>query len=60
MERRKESYSIQKRPTKRKNRFMFYVKFRDPETDEYLNAVSSVPRQSISDQVVVFLNDRIG
>ena len=41
MERRKQPYSIQKRPTKRKNGFMFYVKFRDPETDEYLNAISS-------------------
>jgi integrase len=41
MERRTQPYSIQKRPTKRKNRYMHYVKFRDPETGDYGNAVSS-------------------
>ncbi len=41
MERRKQPYSLQKRPTKRKNRFMYYVKFRNPETGDYMNAVSS-------------------
>ncbi len=34
-------YSVQKRPTTRKNRSIFYVKFRDAETGEYGTAVSS-------------------
>ena len=41
MERRTTPYSIHKRPTKHKNRFMYYVKFRDIETGDYMSAVSS-------------------
>ena len=41
MERRKSPYSIQKRPTSKKNRFIYYAKFRDPETEEYQSAIST-------------------
>ena len=41
MERRKSPYSIQKRPTTQKNRFIYYAKFRDLETEEYLSAIST-------------------
>ncbi len=41
MERAKRPYSIQKRPTNKKNRSVYYVQFRDPETSRYLTAVSS-------------------
>jgi integrase len=41
MERPRYPYSIQKRPTKKKNKHVFYVKFRDRDTGEYTTAVSS-------------------
>lgn len=41
MGRQKRPYSIQKRPTRRRNRSIFYVKFRDAATGEYRTAVSS-------------------
>ena len=41
MERAKRPYSIQKRSTTRKNRFVYYVQFRDPQTLKYLTAVST-------------------
>ena len=41
MERPKRPYSVQKRPTTKKSRHIYYVKFRNPETGEYLSAVSS-------------------
>gem|GEM_PF-3139686 len=37
MERWQQPYSIQKRPTKHENRFMFYVKFQNTETGKYMN-----------------------
>ena len=40
MERRKSPYSIHKRPTTRKNRHVFYARFRD-EAGQYNNAVST-------------------
>jgi len=41
MERAKRPYSIQKRTTSKKNRGVYYVQFRDPETSKYMTAVSS-------------------
>jgi len=41
MERQKSPYSIQKRPTTKKNRFIYYAKFRDSETDGYQSAIST-------------------
>jgi integrase len=41
MERAKRPYSIQKRTTSKKNRSVYYVQFRDPETSKYMTAVSS-------------------
>ena len=41
MERAKRPYSIQKRPTSKKNRSLYYVQFRSPETTKYMAAVSS-------------------
>jgi hypothetical protein len=41
MERSLRPYSSQKRPTRKKNHFIYYIKFRDPETGTYLNATSS-------------------
>lgn len=41
MERPKRPYSVHRRPSARKNRHIYYVRFRDPETGEYLSAVSS-------------------
>ena len=40
MERRKSPYSIHKRPTTRKNRHVYYARFRD-EAGQYNNAVST-------------------
>jgi integrase len=40
MERQKAPYSLQKRPTNRKNRFIYYVQFRD-ENGGYRNALST-------------------
>jgi hypothetical protein len=44
MERSKRPYSIQKRPTSRKNRSVFYVQSRDSETAQYMTADSSGKR----------------
>jgi integrase len=41
MERPKRPYSTQKRPTILKHRFIYYIKFRNPDSGEYLTAVSS-------------------
>lgn len=41
MERAKRPYSIQKRSTSKKNRNVYYIQFRDPETLKYMTAVSS-------------------
>jgi hypothetical protein len=41
MKRPKRPYSVQKRPTVKKSRKIYYVKFRDPETGLYMSAVSS-------------------
>ncbi len=41
MERPKRPYSLNKRPTTKKNKFIYYVRFRHPETGEYISAVSS-------------------
>jgi hypothetical protein len=41
MERAKRPYSIQKRPSAKKNRHIYYVQFRHPETGAYMTAVSS-------------------
>lgn len=41
MERPRRPYSLNKRPTTEKNRFIYYVRFRNPETGVYLSAVSS-------------------
>ena len=41
MERPKRPYSIQKRPTIQKNRSIYYIKFRHPDTGVYISAVSS-------------------
>ncbi|MEI6875164.1 MAG: hypothetical protein WCL50_08545 [Spirochaetota bacterium] len=41
MERPKRPYSVHRRPSARKNRHIYYVRFRDPETGDYLSAVSS-------------------
>ncbi|HRW24916.1 MAG TPA: hypothetical protein P5298_10940 [Spirochaetia bacterium] len=41
MERAKRPYSIQKRPCAKKNRHIYYVQFRHPETGAYMTAVSS-------------------
>jgi integrase len=41
MERAKRPYSIQKRSTSKKNRSLYYVQFRNPETTKYMTAVSS-------------------
>jgi integrase len=41
MERAKRPYSIQKRPSSKKNRSVYYVQFRNPETTKYMTAVSS-------------------
>jgi integrase len=41
MERPRSPYSIHKRPTKKKNRHIYYVKFRDTDTGKYTTAVSS-------------------
>jgi integrase len=41
MERRRKPYSIFRRPTKRKRRFIFYARFRHPVTGTYQNAVST-------------------
>lgn len=40
MERPRRSFSLNKRPTKKKSRFIYYVRFRD-ENGNYLSAVSS-------------------
>ena len=40
MERRRNPYSIHKRPTKRKNRHVYYARFRD-ESGKYANAIST-------------------
>ncbi len=41
MERAKRPYSIQKRTCAKKNRHIYYVQFRHPETGAYMTAVSS-------------------
>lgn len=41
MERAKRPYSIQKRASAKKNRHIYYVQFRHPETGAYMTAVSS-------------------
>lgn len=41
MERARRPYSIQKRLTTKKNRFRYYIQFRNPETGSYMTAVSS-------------------
>jgi Site-specific recombinase XerD len=41
MERSKRPCSIQKRSTSKKNRYIYYIQFRDPETLKYMTAVSS-------------------
>lgn len=41
MERPKRPYSLNKRPTTKKNKYIYYVRFRDPETGKYLSAISS-------------------
>lgn len=41
MERAKRPYSLQRRPTAKKNRFVYYVKFRDPQSGKYRNPVST-------------------
>jgi len=41
MDRAKRPYSIQKRPSSKKNRYIYYIQFRDPETLKYMTAVSS-------------------
>lgn len=38
MERAKRPYSIQKRPSAKKNRHVYYVQFRHPETGVYMTA----------------------
>jgi integrase len=41
MERRKRPFSLNRRPTTKKNRFIYYCRFRDPETQAYRSAVST-------------------
>lgn len=41
MERRKGPYSLHKRPTKHKNIFKYYVRFRDQHTGKYRSALST-------------------
>ncbi len=41
MERPKRPYSVHRRPSARKNRHIYYVRFRDPETGAYQSAISS-------------------
>jgi hypothetical protein len=41
MNRPRRPYSVHKRPTAKKSKYVHYVRFRDPETGEYLPAVSS-------------------
>jgi integrase len=41
MERRKRPYSLNRRPTTKKNRFVYYCRFRDPETQAYRSAIST-------------------
>lgn len=41
MERAKRPYAIYRRPTKNSRRKIHYVRFRDPDTSQYLTAVSS-------------------
>jgi integrase len=41
MERPKRPYSVHRRPSARKNRHIYYVRFRDPDTGAYRSAVST-------------------
>jgi integrase len=41
MERRKRPFSLNRRPTTKKHRFVYYCRFRDPETQAYRSAIST-------------------